>query len=74
MRTTIDLPDDLHRVALSIAQDQGQSLSATVARLIRRGIRDPAPAAAITQRNGLPVLSLGHPVTTEDVRELDDEE
>jgi hypothetical protein len=35
MRTTIDLPDDLHRQAMSIARDTSRSLSETVADLMR---------------------------------------
>lgn len=38
MRTTIDLPDDLHAQATAIAMDTRQSLSQAVAGLIRRGL------------------------------------
>ena len=74
MRTTIDLPDDLHRLALSIARDTSRSLSETVADLMRRGLghgRDhEISRSAVT---GLPVVRLGTPITTEDVRALEDE-
>ena len=74
MRTTIDLPEDLHRQALAIARDTSRSLSQTVAELIRRGLGQ-GPAAEITRsaRTGLPVVHLGRVITTEDVRALDDE-
>jgi hypothetical protein len=45
LRTTIDLPDDLHQIAMSIARDKSQTLSETVAELIRAG---PGPGAVIT--------------------------
>src|SRR6476620_7330682 len=75
VRTTIDLPDDLHKQALAIARDTRRTLSETVADLMRRGLsaggttelsRDP--------RTGLPLVSIGTVVTSEDVRALEDEE
>ena len=74
MRTTIDLPDDLHERAKRIAHDSSRTLSETVADLIRRGLESrPAAAMQRSTRTGLPVVSIGHVVTTEDVRSLDDE-
>ena len=74
MRTTIDLPDDLHRVAAAIARDQGTSLSEAVAMLLRRAIGTPGNAEVVTSdRTGLSVLRLGRTITDEDVRSLDDE-
>lgn len=74
MRTTIDLPEDLHRIATAIARDQGATLSATVASLIRRGLGDAVAGTAVaaSPRTGLRVLNLGRPITSEDVRALDD--
>jgi hypothetical protein len=75
MRTTIDIPDDLHAQAVAIARDTHQSLSQTVAWLIRRGLSTGGPAkAAISDRTGLPVVHLGRTITTEDVRRLEDDE
>ena len=76
MRTTIDLPDDLHRQAVSIARDTSRTLSETVADLVRRAL-EPGPAnAEITRstRTGLPVVHLGRMITTEDVRTLEDDD
>jgi len=74
MRTTIDLPDDLHRLARAIARDTSRSLSATVADLMRRGLGEVRePELTRSERTGLPVLRLGKVVTSEDVRALDDE-
>jgi hypothetical protein len=75
VRTTIDLPDDLHKQALAIARDTRRTLSETVADLIRRGLRAGSTGAlSIDSRTGLPLLSVGTVVTSEDVRSLEDEE
>lgn len=74
MRTTIDLPEDLHRITLAIARDQGTSLSETVAQLLRRAIGTPGTAElSASARTGLPVIRLGQAITSDDVRGLDDE-
>lgn len=77
MRTTIDLPEDLHRIAASIARDTGRSLSETVSELVRRGLRtgEPSPRQYVSPRTGLPVIHTSRgPITIDDVRALDDEE
>jgi len=75
VRTTIDLPDDLHKQALAIARDTHRTLSQTVADLMRRGLGTGTPAAISTDsRTGLPLVSVGRIVTSEDVRSLEDEE
>lgn len=74
MRTTVDLPPDLHAQAIAIARDTHRTLSETVAFLMRRGLgegrvgRQPHSAAT-----GLPVVRLGKVITTEDVRALEDD-
>jgi hypothetical protein len=76
VRTTIDLPDDLHRIAMSLARDTGQTFSQTVAVLIRRALeRTEAVDCYTDSGTGFPVMRLGGgPITVEDVRALDDEE
>ncbi|MCV7193559.1 antitoxin [Mycolicibacterium brumae] len=76
MRTTIDLPDHLHKQAVAIARDTHRTLSETVADLLQRALGDgkASPAIATDPRTGLPVVSVGTIVTFEDVRSLDDEE
>lgn len=75
MRTTINLPDDLHRIASGIARDQGTSLSGAVALLLRRAVGSPGTAhLEPNARTGFIVVHLGRTITTEDVRALDDEE
>lgn len=76
MRTTVDLPPAAHRQVQELAASRHQSMSAVIAELTLRGLaqlrveveysRDPL--------SGLPVLSVGHPVTAQDVANaLDDE-
>lgn len=79
MRTTIDLPDDLHRRAMSIARDTSRTLSETVADLMRRGLgggpgQSGGGEISRSERTGLPVVRLGTVVTTDDVRALDDDQ
>jgi Arc/MetJ family transcription regulator len=75
MRTTIDLPDDLHRQAMSIARDTSRSLSETVADLMRRGLNQgPGRKVSRSEVTGLPIVRLGTTISTDDVRELDDEQ
>ncbi len=78
MRTTIDLPDDLHQVVSSIAAHTRRSMNQTVADLIRRGLAPGAVAGGDTALrmhgpSGLPQIRSPRPVTAEDVRALDDE-
>ncbi|AEH11109.1 MULTISPECIES: hypothetical protein [Protofrankia] len=75
MRTTIDLSDDLHRQALSIARGTRRTLSDTVADLIRRGLgQSGAAEVSRSERTGLPVVRLGTVITSEDVRAMDDDQ
>ena len=72
MRTTIDLPADVHAITREMAHQQRKSLSRVVTELIRLalgpvGVPNP-PAAA-----GLPTVRIGRPVTADDVRSLEDE-
>jgi predicted transcriptional regulator len=74
MRTTIDLPDDLHDLARQLAHDGNRSMSEVIAELIRLGLRRGVPVPAVaTSVRGMPQLSVGRTVTAEDVRSLDDD-
>jgi len=75
MRTTLDIPDDLHAQAAAIARDTHQTLSQTIAGLIRRGL-SPGGAGEVSTnpRTGLPVVHLGRTITSEDVRRLEDDQ
>lgn len=75
MRTTLDLPDDLHAVATAIAKDTHQTLSLTIANLIRRGLSSGGKSQITTSsRTGLPVAHVGRTITSEDVRRLEEDE
>ncbi len=74
MRTTIDLPDDLHAIAMSLARDRDCTLSTAVVDLLRRALGSNTQVEVIDRLTGFPLLASGRPVTTDDVRSLDDEE
>lgn len=82
MRTTIDLPEDLHRIATSLARHTKRSLGQVVAELMRRGL-EAAPAGRVEDAQavyridgdtGLPVIvGAVRVMTDDDVRALEDE-
>jgi hypothetical protein len=75
MRITVDLPPAVHRQAGELAAQRGASLSSVVADLAARGLSQLDRPVAITtdERTGLPVLSVGRPVTSREVAEALDE-
>ena len=81
MRTTVNLPPDLHNAVASIAAHSRKSMNQTVADLIRRAPAPPAtpvdPAdialARVDQVTGLPTVRSPRPVSAEDVRALEDD-
>ncbi len=74
MRTTVDLPDDLHAITSAIAHDRHQSLSRTIVELLRKGLETDRPnTVEIDDVTGFPIIRVGRPVTTEDVLRLEDE-
>jgi len=61
MRTTIDLPADLHQLTTALAHDRKQTLSQTIADVLRRALLpEAAPAVSLDPRSGLPIVRLGH--------------
>jgi len=76
MRTTVDLPPAVHRRAAELAKRRGESLSAVIADLTVRGFAaiDEPVTLQTDPRTGLPVLSIGRRLTTDEVTDaLDDE-
>jgi len=82
MRTTIDLPENLHSITMGLARHTGRSLSQTIVDLVERGLAAPAHAAdagapapgLLTHPvTGLPVTRSRRLVTPQDVAELEDE-
>lgn len=75
MRTTVDLPDDVHTLLRSLARSQGRSFSETVTDILRGALLPTKPARLYTdEKTGLLVADIGRPITNEDVAALDDEE
>lgn len=75
MRTTITLSDDTFRTVTAIARDKRQTISLTVEELVRLGLAGKSALGLQTDpRTGFLTVSVGRPVTSEDVRSLDDEE
>ncbi|MFM1855581.1 MAG: hypothetical protein RLZ83_890 [Pseudomonadota bacterium] len=82
MRTTVDLPENLHRITVGLARHSGRSLSQTIVDLVERGLASPSrvcvdgsPGATwkIHPLTGLPVACSPRIVSPKDVAELDDE-
>lgn len=75
MRTTIDLPPELHALAREIAHQQHKTMSQVITECIQRGLGiAPDPTLRIgTTDSGWPIVTLGRTVTAEDVRSLEDE-
>jgi hypothetical protein len=74
MRTTLDLPDDVLERARAIARDTRRSLSQVVADLARRGLEPGATSEpTLSRTTGLPLVSVGRVITSDDVRALEDE-
>lgn len=76
MRTTVDLPPGLHRRAVALAEQRGQSLSATVAELAVRGLSQlDEPVVVHTDAvSGFPVISIGRRITSDEVAAALDED
>jgi hypothetical protein len=76
MRTTVDLPADVHDRAKRLAAERHQSLSAVVTELTIRGLAAMGePAQIVTDPlTGLPTLTLGRIITAAEVAEVLEEE
>ena len=73
MRTTLDLPDDVHALVRELAHQQEKSMGTVVAELIMAA---RAPTRSKDQKSGargFPVVSVGRVVTLEDVASSEDE-
>jgi hypothetical protein len=72
MRTTIDIDPELHADAQAEAIRSRMSLSALVNEVLRRALR-PVPPIEEDPVTGLGVVTLGQPVTADDVAHALDE-
>jgi hypothetical protein len=74
MRTTIDLPADLHQLTTSLARSRRQTLSQTIADILRGALlSDDLAKVSVEPRTGLPQIRLGRPITDDEVAALEDE-
>ena len=75
MRTTIDLPEDLHTLTRSLARSEGKTLSELISDILR-GVLLPSrePRVFRDELTGLLVADIGRPVTDEDVIAMEEEE
>jgi hypothetical protein len=77
MRTTVDLPEDLHQTAKDIAHDKRWTLSQAVAWLMRRGLSQEGGSkleVGVDELTGFPLFKSGRVITYEDVKRLEDED
>jgi hypothetical protein len=74
MRTTLDITDEAYYVAKSIAQDRKISLGAAVGELILTSVRAGKGSDIQMSDYGFPTFRCVRPVTSEDVKALDDDE
>jgi hypothetical protein len=73
MRTTINLPDDVYRIARSLAAMKGVPLGEALAELVRRGLK---PTAAMNTERAFPCFAVpadAKPITLEQILEAEDE-
>lgn len=71
MRTTVDLDEDLLRVAKDLAEEKRQSLGRVLSDLARKGLEPEGKVSAV--RGVIPILPRkpgGRPVTSQHVKEF----
>jgi hypothetical protein len=78
MRTTVNLDDEVHEIALIYARARDISLGAALSELVRNGkaaSQFTEPVRIETAPNGLPVFrSRGEPLTLERVKALQEDD
>jgi predicted nucleic acid-binding protein len=74
VRTTLDISDEAYYIAKAIARDQNRSLGRVVGDLILQSSKGAKGASIKMSDYGFPTFRCARPVTTEDVKALDDEE
>lgn len=73
MRTTLDLSDEAYSLAKAIARDQKGSLGEVFGDLILRAVKGTKGAAIEMSEYGFPIFRCTRPVSTEEVKALDEE-
>jgi hypothetical protein len=79
MRTTVELPEGLHQIAVGLARHTKRSLSQTIVDLMEIGLNSAslvAPSEVVTAhpQTGLPLARSRRPVTEDDVRSVMEEQ
>ena len=74
VRTTLDISDEAYYIAKAIARDRNRSLGRVVGNLILQSSKGAKGASITMSDYGFPTFRCARPVTTEDVKALDDEE
>ena len=70
MRTTLEIDNDILRLAKHLSHEREQSLGRVVSDLVRQAIQPRAQAAHAGEIPCLPRKPGGQPVTSQDVKEL----
>jgi hypothetical protein len=73
VRTTLDIPDEPYYLAKAIARDLNRSLGQVVGDLILQAAHGAKAATIEMSDYGFPTFRCSRPVTTEDVKALEDE-
>jgi hypothetical protein len=73
MRTTLNLPDDVHDVITAFAEAKGISLGDAVAQLVRKGLRSPLPVRSEAAFPCFAVADGARPITLARTLEAEDE-
>ncbi|MBV9732193.1 MAG: antitoxin [Verrucomicrobia bacterium] len=73
VRTTLSIDQDLYDIALAIARDRRQSLSAVINELLRNGLTATSEEPLRVSKRGFPSFRTRRRVTMDDVRSLEDE-
>ena len=74
VRTTLDISDEAYYLAKAIARDQNRSLGRVVGDLILQSVNTRKGASIQMSDYGFPTFRCARPVTTEDVKALDEDE
>ncbi|MDZ7639696.1 MAG: hypothetical protein U5J83_15835 [Bryobacterales bacterium] len=73
VRTTLDIPDEPYYIAKTIARDRNRSLGNVVGDLILEAACGKRTATMEMSDYGFPTFRCARPVTSEDVKALEDD-
>jgi hypothetical protein len=74
VRTTLDISDEAYYIAKAIARDRNRSLGRVVGDLILQSTKGTKGVAIQMSDYGFPTFRCSRPVTSGDVKALDDQE